>query len=109
MKLFCKSFVLYLLVLALMPCTDIHASQPFTSTIEANISDHDDCPHENAADFCSPFCMCNCCGQSVFLNITGKVSINKSGPMASHESNSFTYVEPTQSEFLDRLFHPPKV
>lgn len=60
-------FNIYLLVMACIPCTDIHAKEVLTSpNINLiSIDKHTNCPHETEDDNCSPFCICSCCGHTL--------------------------------------------
>ena len=107
-KHLCHIFVLYFIALILMPCTDIHASDPasFGGSITA---DHDGCPYEKETDFCSPFCLCSCCGQIVLVTISDKDQARKPNMLIVESELISTDTPSFQSEYLDRLFHPPKV
>ena len=105
---FCRIFVLYFVALILMPCTDIHASDP--ASFGASITtEHDSCPHEKETDFCSPFCICSCCGQVVLVTVTDRDQARKSNTFMVESELISTDTPSFQSEYLDRLFHPPKV
>lgn len=53
-------FPIYMLLLACIPCTDVDenaALNQTTITASAQSSNNED------PEICSPFCICNCCGQ----------------------------------------------
>jgi hypothetical protein len=91
-----------------MPCTDIHASSATAGETNSISAEHDDSPHENENDFCSPFCICSCCGQTSFM-VQERQSVHKTNLIETQELVLFMYETHWESEYLDRLFHPPKV
>jgi len=94
-----------------MPCADIHAYvvSGVNPTSAITTQDHNDCPHEKDSDFCSPFCICNCCGQVVMISTKQRISIPSPGFQNSDDSIGMMAESNWQSEYLDRLFHPPRV
>ena len=108
MIMFSRIFILYFMAMILMPCADIHAA---TSSIAEQIaisSDHEDCPHENENDFCSPFCICSCCGQTSLIS-QERNPIHKAIMVDSKDTEIYGTETNWASEYLDRLFHPPKI
>ena len=106
-KQFCRIFILYFIALILMPCTDVHAANP-TVLNSAPSTEHNSCPHEKETDFCSPFCICSCCGQIVIT------APERAEMQRANQSMVQTKLMPPeqlsfQSEYLDRLFHPPRL
>ncbi len=107
-RLFSCVFSLYFLALTMMPCVDIHATDVSVRTISI-YTDHESCPHEKGTDFCSPFCNCSCCSQVVFLTTPLSNHAPKSNQLFATSKVSFANQFNWQSEYLDQLFHPPKV
>src|SRR4030042_3276776 len=67
MKFFTSIFVLYILVLTVMPCPDVcsYNSNNLTECIQkAPNNTH------NGIDHCSPFCTCSCCASPIFYQNT---------------------------------------
>ena len=102
MKVLSIILSLYVLVLTTIPCVDrpfakITPQSEYCGTASDHLG-HDD-------DSCSPFCVCNCCGNHV-------VSIEKLGL-----SKIFSYpgekITPTTISFKSNLFRsiwqPPKI
>lgn len=56
-------FVVYLLILALIPCSDELAviSEAAPAHMHAQNSEHEH-PDSDHEDHCTPFCICACCG-----------------------------------------------
>lgn len=50
------------MVLAVVPCNDIHAQSPNNSKDSySTISNSEDSHSKDKGDICSPLCTCNCC------------------------------------------------
>jgi hypothetical protein len=105
MKFFCYIFSLYFLALSIVPCTDIHAMNGSESAELASFStdSHENCPHENGSDFCSPFCVCSCCGQNFTTFQTGFSAANRSQPQRENQFLLF----PKLAERIPPFHFPP--
>ena len=55
----------YILLLAVMPCADMHECATTDKTECVLMQAHNDDSHENCMDKCSPLCVCNCCMAAV--------------------------------------------
>lgn len=111
MKYFAAIFSLYFLVLSIIPCTDIHATEISADrTLNGMLFEqHQDCPHEKEQDFCPPFCICNCCGQIFLTPQPFKFGISSLNILHLREINSFYYAENWQSDYLSAIFRPPQL
>ena len=56
---------IYILLLAVMPCADMHECATTDKTECVLMQAHNDDSHENCMDRCSPLCVCNCCMAAV--------------------------------------------
>ena len=65
MKIVNYIFSIYLIVLSCLPCADMEmdSTSHFSKEISSNTDKHS---HDNENDACSPFCVCNCCGNQNF-------------------------------------------
>ncbi|HEY6142870.1 MAG TPA: DUF6660 family protein [Flavobacterium sp.] len=68
MKIINCIFSIYLIVLSCLPCADLEVSSLSHSSQE--ISSSTDKHSHNINDTCSPFCVCSCCGNQVFVDYT---------------------------------------
>ncbi|WP_435226501.1 DUF6660 family protein [Niabella hirudinis] len=60
MKFFALIFVVYLLVVSVIPCSDGYSRCASSgSRVEMTMSHDHQASHR---DICGPFCMCSCCG-----------------------------------------------
>ena len=63
MKFLSYILSIYLVILSCLPCADVETSN-FTHTASKIGAKHDNHSHDQENDACSPFCICNCCGQT---------------------------------------------
>lgn len=63
MKFIIGLFALYLLTLAMVPCTDTHSKSVPEDELSWHVSDQDQ--HNHGDETCSPFCTCQCCSVHV--------------------------------------------
>lgn len=109
MKIFCLSFIVYLLVLSWQPCKDLTTkilSCEANPDIQATHLENTETTNES--DDCSPFCICSCCQIStVYANLNFSVT---SGFVASIEKNSpeISYQNPYSFQNADLIWQPPK-
>lgn len=59
MKVFVFIFSFYLLAISLLPCSDAHNECNDSKSKTELVQNHNH--QDDANDFCSPFCNCNCC------------------------------------------------
>lgn len=55
---------LYLIFLSCIPCSDTKEGIAINS-VNVYSSNHENHSHDTNDDSCSPFCVCNCCGQTI--------------------------------------------
>lgn len=109
-KSFNRLFTIYFMVLVLTPCSDIHASNvSYSRHMTSSPSQDDNNPHEKTNDFCTPFCACNCGGVEIFSPAEAKLSFKKTTGYAKDIILSFSHPTSWRSDYLDRLFRPPRV
>lgn len=108
MKIFCFSFIVYLLVLSWQPCNDLTAkfssceSKSFTETTHLSETETPDEP-----DDCSPFCICSC--RQISTVYTNLNFIATSALIASFENApEISYQNPYSHQNLDLIWQPPK-
>jgi len=72
MKFFAYILSLYVVILTIMPCIDVH-QDTISQNIELTNNTSD--THQNDTDHCSPFCSCTCCASPVvFQNYTLQIA-----------------------------------
>ncbi|MFA6276289.1 MAG: DUF6660 family protein [Pedobacter sp.] len=62
MKNLAVFYLIFVVLLSVLPCSDELAAQEFTQQAVVKV-DHDKA--KGSAENCSPICLCSCCGQSV--------------------------------------------
>ena len=74
MRLLAVLLSLYILVLDVYPCVDHDLGH--TGTVQAQMMDtHDQQGDDWAAEACSPFCACSCCGVSVDEHLSFEMAV----------------------------------
>lgn len=105
MKFFTLLFSFYMLVLAVMPCSDIEDFHTSVSKSSISPSKHSD--DESKTDHCSPFCICACCGQSI-SNIFYSTYYNSFTPIETlmeYPIHNTSFI----SEVFSPIWQPPKI
>lgn len=108
MKVFCFSFIVYIVLLLTQPCQDFAAT--------ANDSVYNKSPysqqqkpsnHNSQSDECSPFCICSCCSLSV---VEHSVSFTLTSVLKSVEikANLANYTNPNSETLQTSIWQPPK-
>jgi hypothetical protein len=103
------SFILTLFVLSLavMPCTDTmipthdHSETEVASHVDNNSHDHGE-----EEDDCPPFCACQCCGIHVLgpnNSLAELIESKANDTYIIHYSFNYSY------DFLGGIWHPPSV
>ena len=68
---------LFIVMLAMMPCSDAQGCETFPATVweweESHAHDHS----EDSEDYCTPFCTCYCCGLSFLLFELQEISLTE--------------------------------
>ncbi|MEZ0005863.1 hypothetical protein ABH942_001220 [Flavobacterium sp. 28YEA47A] len=100
---FLTSFLsVYLLVLMILPCNDVHAQLQTTSSTQ--ISQFQNEQHHE--DFCSPFCICACCTTPIVMQSAIVFEV-------PHFDNSYTktpsFYKPVISSFFGSIWQPPQL
>lgn len=105
MKCFLAIFSVYFLALSLMPCTDaLGMNAQNTSNIEITKAHNNETEHN---DFCSPFCICNCCNTPISITFNA-LSIKANKTTTSKLKIpifNFFFV----SNYFGNIWQPPKI
>jgi hypothetical protein len=70
---------------------------------------HSNCPHEEEQDFCSPFCVCSCCGQFFVATQLPKWGFQLPIIPKFEEKSRFFFSQNWQSDYLKSIFRPPQI
>lgn len=99
-----------LIVLSCLPCADAESNAEPKSDAKLVVDNHADHSKEQNTDFCSPFCICNCCGAQI-LNFTPSVAFTISEvqfPEYSTKTN-ILYKAHFASMFSGSIWQPPQL
>ncbi|MGV4415452.1 DUF6660 family protein [Chryseobacterium sp. T1] len=110
MRLLKILLIIYFMVLAVVPCNDVHAQSPNNSKDSySTISNSDDSHSKDKGDICSPLCTCNCCQITVasskiepLMPLRQKVTEYFSKKI-HFQKNDFAYL------VYDQIWQPPKI
>ena len=106
MKFLTLIFSFYLLALSIVPCSDaFNSGQTNKETITFSAS-HDH-PAE-AADFCSSFCICNCCTSPVISKPHAsylKIPAVKILSLQKFELRKLSFI----AVYTGNVWHPPQI
>jgi len=96
---------IYIIILTAYPCADKHNDVLVKSSNTSSQHNHS---HDEEADLCSPFCVCNCCGQQTitFLEIQ---SIQFLVQFQEIKTSISFYKSISFSNFYGSIWQPPKL
>ena len=100
MKLIRAILSIWMLCMFTMPCNDAVAQEAI-SYISTDI-DHDEDSHE---DFCSPFCVCQCCG--TIVTSTDIIFYSYTFKYTSFNTHLFSYKNEYFMNVNNSVWHPP--
>lgn len=95
---------LYIFVLNLAPCQDIIV---FDNGVKTAISQQVENDHQHSnqeLDFCSPFCICQCC----HISATYFKTINTKPDVAFISTQDFFFLNGTVKDFTSSILQPPR-
>lgn len=108
MRIFCFSFIVYLVILLTQPCQDLIAKFDECSKQDTQIAhtekQSDPFPQ---SDDCSPFCFCSCCSLSVANRSSAIAATARIEPVAILTATS-EYRSPNTATYHDSIWQPPK-
>ena len=90
----------------MIPCTDFDTATD--SDAKEYVSNETNHEHENHPDFCSPFCVCSCCGLVINVPKTYKWQFRQPIIKNFKEKTCFYYSHNWRSEYLKDVFRPPQ-
>ena len=98
---------IYIVILTAYPCADKH--RDFDNMVEIDFSQkHNDHSHSNDNDLCSPFCVCNCCGQQT-LSFIEVQSFNFLVQFKEIKTSVSFYKSISFSNFHKSIWQPPQL
>jgi hypothetical protein len=103
MKALALIMAIYMLGLSIIPCSDANAKTSTQQNKPAQQHEHED--HE---DGCSPFCICSCCNNIVYISTTSLTTIIAT---QQYFKKPNTKIENTAiaNTYLSNIWQPPKI
>ncbi|AOW10418.1 hypothetical protein EM308_13410 [Flavobacterium gilvum] len=87
-----------------MPCADKEGNSSSQTLIEKSSSDHN-----QDIDFCSPFCICNCCSSQVFAFDSSICTLDFVVVKKMVENKIPEYKSIFSSNFYGSIWQPPQI
>jgi hypothetical protein len=108
-RVFCFSFVVYLVLLLTQPCQDLAAMVNDCADNNAHVAhlERTSDTEPPGPDECSPFCVCSCCSLSV-VNHTVPVGVMTKAENVTIPSTLIEYTNPYTKAHQNSIWQPPK-
>lgn len=107
MKFFNIIVSIYLVALSCLPCADMEVNSLAHSSSEV-AAKHQNHSHEKENDLCSPFCVCNCCGQQI-LNFSQEIASQFRKIATEITTQIPDYKSILTSNFYGSIWQPPQI
>ncbi|MES2545498.1 MAG: DUF6660 family protein [Bacteroidota bacterium] len=98
---------LYIFILSAIPCVDIESDTVSHSKVKFS-SEKENHSHDKENDLCSPFCVCNCCGQQI-LNFSQEITFEFRKISTEITTQIPTYKSLLTSNFYGSIWQPPQI
>ena len=99
---------LYVFALAAMPCADFESDSLAHENITHTTNGTDNHSHDKNKDLCSPFCICNCCGQ-LTLTYVPAITFEFQRQIEEIITSQPTYTSILNSDFYGSIWQPPQL
>lgn len=106
MKIFAFLFACYFMVLSMVPCNDRY--EPHDAFAQTEISQLPTDLHHHL-DFCSPFCICSCCGINFNVDFMMPQSVVIAEETAEISNKIIEREQPFLSDYYVKIWQPPKI
>jgi hypothetical protein len=99
-------FAIYVLFLAVYPCSDKEtcADERKAGVAVVDVAAHDHSSNEQ--DFCTPFCICSCCAAHIRLNHVSDISV---ATLVHNTKIATLYFEKPLLNKAKSIWQPPKI
>lgn len=106
MKIISLLLTISILVISCLTCEDVTELKNIDKAKTSSTSISKNQSHTDA-DYCSPLCTCNCCGQPLVFNL--KSIRLKSLKPAANTKKTIEYRKHFASDFSQSIWQPPKL
>lgn len=109
MRVFSFIFIIYILLLSVMPCDEMTANAELRFDENSyQIQRQNNAPTDESGDDCSPFCICSCCHFSTAFQfktfaVTSKITVS----VGFKPEN--LYRNPYAQTYKTSIWQPPKI
>ncbi len=97
---------MYLVALSCLPCADIEVDS--AAHLKELATNHKEHSHDKENDFCSPFCICNCCGAQILTYFPSSLFEFPTVLEVIQTKKSF-YKSTFASSFYGSIWQPPQI
>src|SRR5690606_11160086 len=111
MKVFSSIMALYMMVLFIIPCADMYEKDlHLNHDHSTEISHQDTHDHTETQDFCTPFCLCGCCGIVSGVVLQWNVfDIGKAKTFDLSTKPKIYYKSVFIPRYFGEIWQPPKI
>lgn len=92
----------YLLVLMVLPCNDVHAQTLLTSKMQFSQVQNG----EHHEDFCTPFCICSCCTTPIIIQSNTYFEVSY---FENFQTKVPVFYKSITSNFFGSIWQPPQI
>ena len=107
MKILNIILALYVTLLSCLPCADVETDVIEHTSVRV-AANHDNHSHNKKDDMCSPFCICNCCGQQTLSLVSEQIYVF-SKSYQEIKSAVPDYKSVFYSDFYGSIWQPPQI
>lgn len=108
MKLLTVILSFYIFALSTIPCVDIEHDSAAHAKVN-HTSEKEKHSHDKDSDLCSPFCICNCCGQQITLTLVPSINYNFQVQFEEIKTSNSIYTSAFNSTFYGSIWQPPQI
>jgi hypothetical protein len=106
-RIFCFSFVVYLVLLLTQPCQDCAAVVNDPGLDGPYLSQQLPTDREQQPEECAPFCFCSCSGLAAAYH-TRPIIVADDLEIKAGTPEAEAYTDPSTSSFQNSIWQPPK-
>ncbi|WP_460474266.1 DUF6660 family protein [Emticicia fontis] len=100
---------MYILTLSFLPCGDVEDCNE-VGNVPVIFSQSSHSEHQDDAEFCSPFCICTCCGTNISYNFHIPFLASEDQPYVFTQNLRVAYKNDSSlSNFFGNIWQPPKL
>lgn len=98
-------FSVYLIVLMVIPCSDVHAENSTTTEFQFHTANQDK-ENQHKDEVCTPFCVCGSCVAGVIINPVLEITFFSPRETSTELINFYSSLK---SSFYGAIWQPPQL